>query len=70
MRAFTAGMAPLTIGLLLATGWMLAEPYWRPRARLGAIVLIAVSVAVMLRTRLSPMWLVALGAVVGALGWV
>jgi hypothetical protein len=23
----------------------------------------------MLRTRVSPMWLVALGAVVGALGW-
>jgi hypothetical protein len=25
---------------------------------------------VMLRTRISPMWLVGLGAVVGALGWV
>ncbi len=71
VRAFTGGMAPLTIGLLLATGWVLAEPFLRaPEHRLGAIALIAVSVVVMLRTRLSPMWLVGLGAVVGALGWV
>jgi chromate transporter len=28
-----------------------------------------VSIVLMLRTRVSPMWLVALGAVVGALGW-
>ena len=27
VRAFTAGLTPLTIGLLLATGWILAEPY-------------------------------------------
>ena len=26
LRAFTTGMAPLTIGLLLATGWILLEP--------------------------------------------
>ena len=32
--------------------------------------LIVVTVLVMLRTRLSPMWLVALGALAGALGWV
>jgi chromate transporter len=30
---------------------------------------ILVSIALMLRTRLSPMWMVAFGAVVGALGW-
>ena len=27
VRAFTAGMAPLTLGLLIATGWLLAAPY-------------------------------------------
>jgi chromate transporter len=71
VRAFTNGLAPLTIGLLLATGWVLAEPFLRaPSHRLGAMLLIGASVAAMLRTRISPMWLVALGAVVGALGWV
>ena len=70
VRAFTNGLAPLTIGLLLATGWVLAEPYVAdPTHRVGAIALIAISVAVLMRTRLSPMWLVGLGAAAGALGW-
>jgi len=69
VRAFTAGLTPLTIGLLLATGWVLAQPYVVDGAnRLGALAVVAVSVAVMLRTRLSPMWLVGFGAVAGALG--
>ena len=74
VRAFTAGLTPLTLGLLLATGWVLAEPYLlhplQPAHRWGALALIVVSIAVMLRTKLSPMWLVALGAVAGALGFV
>jgi chromate transporter len=69
VRAFTTGMAPLTLGLLLATGWVLAEPFVRQSAqRWGALALIAVTVVTMTRTKLSPIWLVALGAVVGALG--
>jgi chromate transporter len=71
VRAFTAGLTPLTLGLLLATGWVLAEPYLRdPAHRWGALGLIAITVLAMLRTRISPMWLVALGTTVGALGWV
>jgi chromate transporter len=70
VRAFKTGLTPLTIGLLVATGWLLARPYVDFNARgLGAIALIAVSIAAMVRTRLSPIWLVGLGAVVGALGW-
>ena len=38
--------------------------------RWGAIGLVVISVVAMLRTRLSPMWLVALGAAAGVLGWV
>ena len=71
VRAFTMGLTPLTIGLLLSTGWVLAEPYLRdPAHRWGAIALIAVSVLAMLRTKLSPIWLVALGTIAGAFGWV
>lgn len=65
IRAFTAGMAPLTLGLLLATGWVLLEPtrtHWASAALVGATLLI------MLRTTLSPLWPIALGAVVGAFG--
>lgn len=66
VRAFTQGMAPLTLGLLLATGWVLAQP---SRDSLGAVLLVLSTVAAMLRTKLSPMWLIAVGAVVGMLGW-
>jgi chromate transporter len=70
VRAFTAGMAPLTIGLLFATGWLLAEPFVRqPAHRIGALALMALTLVVMLKTRVSPIWLIAVGAVVGALGW-
>jgi chromate transporter len=69
VRAFAAGMAPLTLGLLLATGWVLAETFVRaPDQRLGALALIAITVVTMFRTKTSPIWLVALGAAVGALG--
>jgi chromate transporter len=71
VRAFTTGMTPLTIGLLVATGWLLAAPYATDRAHaIGAIALVAISVLFMARTKLSPMWLVGLGAIAGALGWV
>lgn len=66
VRAFTTGMAPLTLGLLVATGWVLTEPV---RMQVGAWALIAITVVVMVRTRVSPMWLVAVGAIVGAMGY-
>jgi len=70
VRAFTVGLTPVTLGLLLSTGWVLALPYLGdPGHRWGAIALIAITVFVMTRTRLSPMWLVALGSVAGVLGW-
>lgn len=66
VRAFVQGLAPLTIGLLLSTGWVLVEPV---RAEPVAWILVAATVACMLRTRLSPVWPMAAGAVVGALAW-
>ena len=71
VRAFTTGLTPLTLGLLLSTGYVLSEPYLRnPDHRWGAVALILLTLLVMLRTRLSPMWLVAIGFLAGALGWV
>lgn len=66
VRAFTSGMAPLTLGLLLATSWLLFEP---AAARPGSWVLVALALFVMLRTRWSPLVPIAIGAVAGALGW-
>jgi len=67
VRAFVAGMAPITIGLLLSTGGVLALPMARVP---GAWVLVAATVVLMLRTGLSPVWLIAAGAVAGAAGLV
>jgi chromate transporter len=67
LRAFTTGMAPLTLGLLAATAWILLEP-----ARQGwpTAALVLGTLVFMLRTRWSPLWPVAAGAVAGTLGWV
>ena len=66
VRAFKAGMAPLTIGMLLATGWVLTEPL---RGHAATAVLVVVAVGFMLYTKLSPLWPIAIGAVVGAMGF-
>lgn len=65
VRAFVAGMAPITLGLLLATSWILLEP---SHGNLGAMGLAAITVLVIWRTKLSPVWMIALGALAGALG--
>ncbi len=67
LRAFTTGMAPLTLGLLVATSWVLLAP---TRGEWGAAVLVAATLWVMLRTRLSPLWPICAGALAGVLGWV
>ena len=67
VRAFVAGMAPITIGLLFSTGVVLALPM----ARLpGAWLLIAATVLLSVRTRINPVWLIAGGAAAGAAGLV
>ena len=71
VRAFISGLAPVTISLLLSAGWVLSLPFVRePEHRLGGIALIAFTIVMMLTTRLAPIWLIAVGATVGALGWV
>ena len=67
VRALHAGLAPVTIGLLLATGWILFEPQagdWR------SALLALGTIALMLRTRISALWPIACGALAGALGWI
>ena len=72
LRAFTDGMAPLTIGLLVATGWVLLRPNaWQLGSLKAApLLLAAATVLFMLKTRFSPVWMIALGALAGVLGWV
>jgi chromate transporter len=71
VRAFRQGMAPVVVGLLIATGWVLAggnqgggAPAWHLWLLTGA------SALVVWRTRLHLLWLLGAGAVLGAAGFV
>jgi chromate transporter len=59
-------MAPIVIALMFATGWILSSgtPGWR-----HVLVTVAATVVVW-RTRVHLLFLIGLGAVLGALGWV
>lgn len=64
-RAIRGGLGPIAIGLTLASGWILAHSAdhdWR-----GALLTLA-TVALVLRTRLNPIWLILAGAVAGMSG--
>lgn len=67
MRAFQGGLAPVAIGLLLATGAVLLRP---AATSATAWLLVAGTLWLMLRTRRNPMWAMAAGALVGAAGGV
>ncbi|WP_269633934.1 chromate transporter [Pelomonas sp. BJYL3] len=67
VRAFTLGLQPLTLGLIIATGWLLAAPYLQQAdRRLATLALVAGTLVLTLRTRLSVVWMVLLGGIVGA----
>jgi len=61
------GLAPLTIGLVIAGGYVMARA-----ADIGwqSALVTAAAVGVMLGTRLNPLWILAAGGVLGGLGFV
>jgi chromate transporter len=66
-RALERGLAPITLGLVLASGWQLSKaagPDWRSYSLSAAVALLT------LRRGLNPLWLLAGGGLLGLLGWV
>lgn len=71
VRAFTLGMQPLSLGLIFATGWLLAGPYLaQAEHRISTLAVMAVTIWLTVRTRIQLVWLVLAGGVLGALGWI
>ena len=70
VRAFKAGMAPIVIALLIATGWLLTASNKQPDRDWPLWLMTGISALVVWRTRLHMLWLLATGAIAGALGWV
>jgi chromate transporter len=63
-------MAPIVIALLLATAWLLTLSHNHPARDWPLYVLTALTTLVVWRTRVHMLWLIGLGALLGALGWV
>ena len=64
-RAIRDGLGPIAIGLTLSSGWILArsaDQDWR-----GALLTL-LTVVLMLRTKLNPVWMIAIGAIAGIAG--
>ena len=70
VRAFKAGMAPIVIALLIATGWLLTAAHDQPARDWRLWVLTGVATVVVWRTRVHLLWLIAAGGMLGAVGWV
>lgn len=73
VRAFKQGMAPLVIGLLLATGWLLGSAggaSGQPTREWRLWLLSLACTLLVWRTRLHLLWLLGLGALLGAMDWV
>lgn len=65
--AIRRGLTPITIGLILASGWILLPAVnhdWR------GYLLTAMTIGVVMRTSLNPLWLLGAGAVAGMTGLV
>lgn len=64
-RAIRGGLGPIAIGLTLSSGWILAQSAdhsWR------TALLTLLTIVLMLRTKLNPVWLIAAGAIAGIAG--
>jgi len=70
VQAFRQGMAPIVVGVLLATSWLLGRASGNPRLDAGLWLLTLCGSLLIWRTRVHLLWMLAAGAVLGALGWV
>ena len=70
VRAFKQGMAPVVVGLILATGWLMSSAHGVWGTDWPLWLLTAVAALVVWRTRVHLLWLLAAGGLLGWFGWV
>jgi len=70
IRAFKSGMAPIVIALLLATAWLLTVSHNQPARDWPIYALTLLTTLIVWRTKVHMLWLIGIGALLGALGWV
>ena len=70
VRAFKQGMAPVVVGLIIATGWLMSRAHGDPARDWPLWLVTAVTAVIVWKTRLHLLWLLAAGGVLGWFGWV
>lgn len=70
VRAFRWGMMPLVVGLILATGWILAARDTGAAHAWAPWLLTAVATALVWKTKIHLLWMLGAGALLGILRWV
>lgn len=70
VRAFKQGMAPIVVGLLIATGLILASASGKTLDHWPVWLLAGVTSVICWRTRLHILWLLGAGATLGWFGWI
>jgi len=70
VKAFKAGMAPIVIALLIATGWLLTGSHEQPSQDWPLWALTAVTTVVVWKTKTHLLVLLGVGALLGGLGWI
>lgn len=68
VRAFKQGMAPIVIGLVMSTAWVLGRAHGVPATDWSLWLLSSAVMLLVWRTRLHILWLLGAGALLGALG--
>jgi chromate transporter len=70
VRAFKQGMAPVVIGLILATGWLMSSAHGDVAADWALWLVTAVAALVVWKTKVHLLWLLAAGGLLGWFGWI
>ena len=70
VKAFKAGMAPIVIALLIATGWLLTGNHEKPTQDWPLWALTGATTLIVWKTKTHLLILLGFGALLGALGWI
>jgi len=70
VRAFRLAMAPIVVGLLVATGWILTAGHGHWASHPGPYALSLAATLMVWRSRIHLLWLLGAGALAGAIGWI
>ena len=70
LRAFKQGLSPIVIALQLSSVWLLSAVHNDPARDWKLWLLTVVAGVVLYRTSINLLWVLAAGALVGAMGWV